>query len=380
MPVNDSSPNLRVAVVHEWWAEFGGSEKVTNEILEIFPDAVLFALTNLSGRKFTPSGHKINTSFLDYLPIKRSKILTAMCAPIAFRTLTLKHFDLVISSSHTFSHTARMPRSKKTLYISYVHTPPRVLWASDLDKRGGFLMNKFALQVARRIDRKLGNHVDFLSSNSYEIQSRILRSWGRQSDVIWPPVSIPALTSIRDSEVAPNFPFQVGEYLLSAGRFVDYKNHEFCLQIAESTQIPIVFMGGGTPSKSLTKAISNSSVEVVVLKGVTNYEWKAILKNARCLLFPVHEDFGMTPVESIALGTPVIALGKGGALDYIQDGVNGFCIDDLDIDKWSTIVKRGDYDTFDKVEMLNSVQKFSVEAFRIKFSRWVLKSLETHTG
>jgi glycosyltransferase involved in cell wall biosynthesis len=241
-------------------------------------------------------------------------------------------------------------------------------------------MNDFALKVFRRIDKKLGNHVEFLSCNSYEIQARILKSWGRQSDVIWPPVSIPPETSERDSEIVPNFPFKVGEYLLSAGRFVDYKNHEFSLQVAESAQMPIVFMGGGTPSRNLTKAISSSSVEVLVLKDVTNFEWNAIMKNARCLLFPVHEDFGMTPVESIALGTPVIALGKGGALDYIQEGVNGFCIDALDINKWSNVVKKSEFDTFDKKKMLDSVQNFSVEAFRKKFSFWVLNCVKTYSG
>ncbi len=358
---------MKIAVVHEWWAKFGGSESVAAEIASLFSERDLWALyCDQNVDKSLISNLNIHQSWLTKVPKHENRQIAAALAPFAFRTLSTRKYDLVISSSHTFAHTVKFPNSARATYLSYIHSPARVIWSPEIDSRASLRLNllRGPLQV---LDMSMGKHVEGIAANSTEVASRVEKYWGKSSTVIYPPVDIELsnLTSY-DGQISP-YPFK--EFLVSAGRFVEYKNHDFAIDVAASLNMPLVVMGSGPLETSLREKAMQVGANVHFEIQPDRTRWKFLLNGALAMIFPVHEDFGMTPIEAIACGTPVYALGKGGALDYIVDGVNGWLIPNLIVDEFANAILNHSAPPMEQLKA--SVSKFSIEQFRKNFSTWV---------
>jgi len=356
-----------VAVVHEWWAEFGGAENVVSQMINSGVVDKCWVLFFESQRAKEIYGEKINESWLRRLPLKDAKRLKVALSPLVYRSLTLKRFDLVILSSHSFAHTTKFPNDSRTTYLSYVYTPSRSIWLPEIDSRIGLgRANRRISNLLQQFDKKFHGHVDSFVSVSKTVQERLVNFWGIDSEVIYPPVDLQEIRSNLDVNCNP--PFPRGQYLISAGRFVDYKRHDFSLLLAQYLKMPIVVMGAGPEEARLRMIAREKGINAKFSIAPGRKAWINLLANAHSLIFPNEEDFGIVPLESIAVGTPVIALNKGGAREYVIDHKNGRLVSNLELDSWkhcfnNQVIR-------DKIE-INSIQNFDSTRFNKEFSDWV---------
>jgi len=360
--------NARIAIVHEWWAKFGGSESVVKSIAEILPNADVFCLYIDSDASMYPIQNRIYESWLKKLPFHENRRISAALSIASFRTLSLKTYDLILSSSHTFAHTAKFLRSRDATYLSYIHTPSRALWLKEIDSRADVIGLDLIRPVLKTLDKRLGRHVKSLAVNSHSVKKRVKDFWDQESVVIHPPVDLNFLSfSLTDD--LELFPFAKGEYLVTAGRFVSYKKHNFSMQVAESLKMPIVVMGSGPEEYYLRKFAESIKTNVHFEIAPDRARWLRILKNANSMIFPPHEDFGITPIEAMGLGTPVLALAAGGALDFVRQGVNGVLSYSLDVrsfcEQFDSISKLKTHDVIDSVAI------FKKEVFQNHMVNWI---------
>jgi len=308
---------VKVAIVHEWLTTLGGSELVLREMLRVFPDASVFALVD----KMTPDERafigvgQVTTSFLDRVPGIASRYRSLLpLYPAAVRGLDVSAFDLVISNSHAVAKNVRTRAGQ--LHVCYCHSPMRYAW--DLREQylresglaGGVrgLMARALLDSLQRWDRARSADVDAFVTNSLYIADRIRRAYGRSSTVIHPPVDIDFFTPGDRDE-------SLGEYYATVSRFVPYKRVDAIARaFALLPDRRLVIVGDGPDVEKVRAAAGNN---VVMLGHASRDRVRTILRGARAFVFAAEEDFGIAPVEAQACGTPVIALGRGGALETV---------------------------------------------------------------
>jgi glycosyltransferase involved in cell wall biosynthesis len=307
---------MRVAIVHERFTELGGSERVVEQLHAIWPEAPIYAavvdpsalppgLIDADVRSSSLQARYRNTGrYAHLLPF----------LPRAFAHLDLRSFDLVITSHHAFANRVRPPAAVPV--ISYTHTPARWIWdaATRRDEPGGVLgrmaLGAFAA-TQRRPDRAAAQRLLAVIANSHEVAGRVRRHWDRDAMVVAPPVDVDK--------------FRVGatpreDFFLLAGRLVPYKEPLVAVEAARRAGVRLVVAGDGRMRKAVER-VAGSDVEV--LGEVDDATLLDCYQRCRALVFPGREDFGIVPVEAQACGTPVIALGAGGALDSVVDGVTG---------------------------------------------------------
>lgn len=309
--------NIKVNVVHEWLLSYAGSEQVTARILGIFPQAKLFSVVNFLTEKqrLFFGDRPIETSFIQKLPGARKhyqKYLPLM--PIAIEQLDVSDADIVISSAHAVAK--GVLTGPDQLHISYVHSPMRYAWdlqhqylrESGLNKGLKGWMTKWLLHKLRLWDYRTANGVDHFIANSKFIARRIKKVYGRDATVIYPPVAVNDFPCVEQKE----------DFYLTASRMVPYKKMD--LIIEAFTQMPdkklVVIGDGGEYKKIATLAEGHTNI---TLLGYQPFDvLRSHMQRAKAFLFAAEEDFGITPVEAQACGTPVIAFGKGGALETVR--------------------------------------------------------------
>jgi len=362
---------MRIAIVHEWWAKNGGAEEVVSQISSLYPEADVWCLyidKDAKGRRI--KNKKIHETWLRFIPFHENRKIAALLSPLAYRTLSLKKYDLVIVSSHTFAHWVRFPRSHKTKYMCYVYTPARALWLPEIDSRGAVLKSNTVVKLLRLIDRLSTRRIDSFAAISIEVGKRIEKFWQRSSSLVHPPVDLEEIYSY-DPKLDFNDFFNGRDYLVTAGRFVGYKHHTFAVLVAKRMNLPILIMGSGPEKAKIESLAIETGTEFQLLLSPDRNTWLEGLANAKAMIFPGVEDFGLTPIEAIGLGTPVFALGKGGALDYIQNNVNGQLIESNDVEKYSKAILSF---RSTQEDIRNSVANFSVLNFQKSFHEWILKA------
>lgn len=306
---------MKVAIVHEWFINHAGSEKVVEQILKCYPEADLFALVDFlppTERKFIMN-KPVQTSFIQHLPMARKKYRAYLpLMPLAVEQFDLSSYDLVLSSSHAVSK--GVLTGPDQLHISYVHSPIRYAW--DLQHqylRESGLVRGFKAMLARALlhrirlwDVRTANGVDHFLANSHFIARRIHKTYRRSANVLYPPVDVDGF-ALQETKA---------DYYLSASRMVPYKKMD--LIVKAFNQMPdkqLIVIGDG-PDFDKVANIAGPNVKML------GYQPFAALKqhmqNARAFVFAAEEDFGITPVEAQASGTPVIAFGKGGALETVR--------------------------------------------------------------
>jgi glycosyltransferase involved in cell wall biosynthesis len=351
---------VRIAAVHEWVGGYDGSEQVFEAIANTFPDADLFALTQDPKVHLELGDRQITTTFLDRASLRDRRGLTLPLMPLAWRALGKRDYDLVISSHHAFAHANRL--SSGGVHLSYVHTPARYVWNPEIDERGDHPWMAPARGVLREADRRITRRVDSYAANSTAVQRRIAQHWGRESRVIHPAVKVEYF-----SEGRPTAPSR--DYVLGFGRWVGYKQLDKVIRVAEVAGLPVKIAGRGPERGRLELAANAATVPVELIESPDDAQLRSLYQNALCLVFPAVEDFGMVPVESMAAGTPVIAVADGGALDTIEDGKTGLLAASDDERELAHLVSL--IATINSDACVVSAQRFSLDRFREAILAWV---------
>lgn len=311
---------MKIAVVCDWLVTYAGAEKVLEQILNIYPEADLFALVdflNENKRGFIKN-KKVTTSFIQHLPKAKTKYRAYLpLMPLAIEQLDLSQYDLIISSSHCVAK--GIMTGPNQVHISYVHSPIRYAWdlqhqylrEAGLTKGLKGWLAKIILHYMRIWDTRTSNGVDYFIANSKFIAKRIWKCYRREADVIYPPVDVEAFEYCDQKE----------DFYLTASRMVPYKKMD--LIVEAFTQMPdkkLIVIGTGPDFNKIQKiAQGHNNIKLM------GYQPFSVLKEhmqkAKAFIFAAEEDFGITPVEAQACGTPVIAYGKGGALETVR-GLN----------------------------------------------------------
>ena len=369
-PIGDRIP--RVALVHDWLTGMRGGERCLEVFCELFPSADLFTLLRVPG-SVSPviERRRIVSSFIERLPGAREGYRRLLpLFPAAVRGLDLGGRDLVLSSSHAVAKSVRVPTG--ALHICYCFTPMRYVW--DLydeyfGPRAGLLARLLMPPVAaalRRWDRATAAGVDHFVAISRFVADRIRRAYGRDADVIHPPVDV---TRFRVEE-------SPGEFYLVVSALTPYKRVDLAVEAANRLGRRLVVVGSG-PEEARLRALAGPTVEL--------YGWRDDVETAelyarcRALIFPTLEDFGITPLEAMAAGRPVIALGAGGALETVvppggPEPATGLFFERQTVEDLVTAIQRLESGTvrFEAKALRRRAESFDRPLFKERVERYIL--------
>lgn len=360
---------LKVAVVHYWLVGMRGGERVLEQILTCFPEADLFT------HVFDPSAvsplirdRRVTESFIGKFPGARKhyqKYLQFM--PRALEELDVSDYDLVLSSeSGPAKGVIAGPEAR---HLCYCHSPMRYIYDHYPAYRAplGRLKRAYFSHLAHRLrmwDFVSAARVDRFVANSSFVRARIRRVYGRDADVIHPPV---------DLETYSPIPAPGRDYYLCVSELVGYKRVDLAIEAVRGTNRVLRVVGDGEAAEALRR---NAPANVEFLGRVEADRMREIYGSAKALLFPGEEDFGIVPVEAMACGTPVIAYGSGGARDSVRDGVTGLFFDAQSAPAMRTAIERFEAMDFPVEPIARHAEGFSPENFRQQFTAAVGRMME----
>jgi glycosyltransferase involved in cell wall biosynthesis len=347
----------RVAVVHEWLTIPGGSEQVVLELLKMFPQAEIFtSIYDPSPWPVEITERPVHTSFLNQIPgavRQYPKLLPLMDR--AFRSFDLSAFDLVLSSNHACAKNVHVPPG--ALHVCYCHTPMRYAWEEGFmqGEEVGFvarMLLPWLLRRLRRQDLAGASSPDVFVANSRHVADRIQRYYGRDAEVVHPPV---------DVEHFLELPREVRDYYLVFGRVVPYKRVDLAVAACERLGRRLKVAGEGRALDAIRSTVAENT-EFLGL--VSDDERDALLTGARALLFPGEEDFGIVPVEAQAAGVPVLAYGVGGAAESVLDGRTGVLFDEQSPAGMAAAIERYEQLQLDGEQARENARRFGRARFR----------------
>lgn len=363
---------MKLALIHDHLTQNGGAERVLEAFQAIWPNAPTFTLIYDQEKMASHFGKRdIRTSFLQRMPLSLSKprwYLPLM--PTATESYDLSDYDVIVSSSSAFSKGV-IPATN-AIHICYCHTPTRYLWSDshsyveELNVPG--IVKRIlppVLSGLRAWDRLAAERVDYFIANSETVRHRIKRYYQKESDVIHPPVEFDEF-AISD---APK------TYYLIGGRLVAYKRYDLVVQAFSKLNIPLKIYGTG-PMEQELKRMAGPNVQF--LGRVSNEQKAHLFSNAIAFLHPQEEDFGITPLESMAAGRPVIAYGKGGALETVIDGKTGVLFNEQSWEEIADTVLHFEEKRFDPNAIRKHAENFSLNRFHREMRDYVEEKWRAH--
>lgn len=367
---------MKVAIVHDYLKEFGGAEKVVEALLEIWPNAPVYTtvfLPKYAGpHRDRIEKWNVKTSLLQHIPFKAKLIsMFRFIAPLTFHFTDLSKYDVVITSTAgTYTSPNFVKIGKKTLLISYCHTPPRYLygypvandWKNNWFRRILLVLGRIPMHFLRILDFKAAQLPKYIIANSNEVKRRIEKFYRRESVVIYPPVEIPTVELNVKKE----------NYYLIGGRVSRHKGHDIAIKAFTELGLPLKVFGGTFASYGLEQFKKDAGKNVEFLGEVTESQKWELMKKARAFVFPSEqEDFGIIPVEAMAAGTPVIALNQGGVKETVVDGKTGLFFDERTPESLAKAVKKFETMKFKSEDCINQAKKFSKERFKREMLQFV---------
>lgn len=361
---------MRVAIVHDWLVG-GGAERVVEELHELYPDAPIYtSYCTPEWRKRLDN--KVVTGWLQHFGKVRKFI------PVLriwwFTHLDFTDFDLVISSSGN-GEAFGIKTPNNTLHVNYCHAPTHFYWRfyDQYIKEPGFgIFNPLAriglrllIKPLRAWDYKAAQRPDYFIANSTHIQSEIKKFYGRDSVVIYPPVDIERFSNLPS--IKPHLSKSRSGFV-TASRQVPQKKLDIIIGACNELSLPLTVIGRG-PEHNKLVAMAGETIKF--RDDVSDEEMPKLFASAEAFLFASYEDFGVTPVEALAAGTPVIAYKKGGALDYVKPGINGDFFDVQSVPSLCASLKNFDISNYSEEIIRNSAEKFSSASFVKYFSDFI---------
>jgi len=365
---------MKVAVIHDWLVTYAGAERVTEQILSLFPEADLFSIVDFlpSEQRGLIGNHRVFTSFLQNIPFAQKKYRNYLpLMPIAIEQFDLSGYDLILSSSHAVAK--GIITGPDQLHISYVHTPIRYAWdmqhqylrETGMDRGVQSWIVRLILHYIRQWDYRTSIGVDHFIANSNFIARRIWKTYRREAHVIYPPVDTDKF-SFSDAKE---------DFYLTASRLVPYKRIDLIVDAFHDLPDKKLIVIGDGPEFYKIKHKAPRNVDFL------GYQDSTVLveymKRAKAFIFAAEEDFGITPVEAQACGTPVIAFGKGGALETIR-GIENDCPTGMFFYEQNICSIVNALRCFEKIEsQISSVDcrknalRFSIDRFRQEMSMFI---------
>ncbi len=366
--------DLNVGIVADWFITYAGSEKVVAELIKSYPESHLYSVVDFlsSENKKHFQNKEITTTFIQRLPKAKKKYQTYLpLMPLAIEQLDVSSHDVILSSSHAVAK--GVLTGPDQLHISYVHSPIRYAWdlqhqylrEAGLDHGVKGMIAKLILHKMRMWDYRTANGVDHFIANSQFIARRIKKVYGREADVIYPPVDVNRFLLNEAKE----------DYYFTASRLVPYKRIDLIVEaFSHMPNRKLVVVGDGP---EMQKIKSKATANIEILGYQSNEVMQEHMRNAKAFVFAAEEDFGITPVEAQSCGTPVIAFGKGGSLETVRpfgvDNPTGILFDKQDIGSVIDAVQK--FETMQDQILPNDCSahalKFSTERFNQEISEYV---------
>ena len=366
---------MKKALIHDWFSTYAGAEKCVESFTNIWDDFEIYSLIDFlkgTDRDTILKGKHAHTSFIQKLPFAKDKYRNYLpLFPLAIEQFDLSGYDVVLSSSHAVAKGVLTHSNQ--LHIAYVHTPIRYAWdlyhqylrESGLDGGLKGMLAKYFLHKIRLWDASTANRVDHYVANSRYIARRIQKTYGKPSDVIYPPVDVDKFT-LREAKE---------EFYLTASRMVPYKKIDLIVEAFSQTDKKLLVIGDG-PDMAKIKSKAGKNVELL---GFADDKTMAdLMGRARAFVFAAEEDFGITPVEAQACGTPVICFGRGGARETVRDGESGLYFMEQNAKELLAAVAKFEqnYDKFEPVKIRENSLTFSRARFEAEIKSYVEKKYE----
>ncbi|MFC1618050.1 glycosyltransferase [Patescibacteria group bacterium] len=359
---------MKVALVHEHLAQDGGAENVLRIFHEIFPDAPIFTLV-FDKKRANPSfsDADVRTSFIQKFPMGVRLYQAALpFMSTAVEKFDLSEFDVVLSSASAFAK--GVITTPQTLHVCYCHSPTRYLWSDAHSYYKELRYNKlikimipFALTKLRQWDRIAADRVDNFIANSRYVQRRIEKYYKADSDIIYPPIETEKF-KIAD---------KVDDYYFTLGRLVAYKRYDLTIRAFNKLGRPLKIAGDG-PELDYLQKIAGPNIEF--LGRVSDKDRCELYSKCQAFIFPQEEDFGITPVEAMAAGRPVIAYGQGGALETVVPGKTGVLFPNQTVASLTNALNNFWPEDYDPQEIRDHALKFSTKRFKKEITNLVENS------
>lgn len=364
------SKPLRVAIVHDWLIG-GGAERVVYQLHTMFPDAPIYTSYCTPAWRKKMNG-KVITGFLQHGPFPKLRKFIPFLRIWWFSRLNLGGYDLVISSSGAEAKGIKVP--KGTTHINYCHAPTHYYWSryDEYLKHPGFgaldPIARFGLKLLvaplRKWDFKAAQRPDFMIANSSHIRAEIKKYYGRDAEVINPPVDIDRFEKTTSPHKRHGF--------LTGGRLTPYKRNDLAVQVCTKLGLPLTVYGDGPDRKRLQ---SMAGPTVTFTGFVSDEEVARLFASSEAFIFSLLDDFGVVGIEALAAGTPVIAYKAGGALDYVQDGKTGVFFNKQTVESLTNALQSFDSKRFNSTDIKRSAQAFSPKEFEKSVKKFIQLAL-----
>jgi glycosyltransferase involved in cell wall biosynthesis len=354
-----------VALVHDYLNQRGGAERVVLELSEMWPQAPIYTSLYRSDSTLPEFRERdVRTSALNRLPVDEGFRNLFPLYPLAFRSLGSLAADLVISSSSGWAHAVRT--SPGTLHVVYCHTPARWLYGGEyMDNSCKQTMLAPLAPMLRAWDTKAAQRPDLYIANSKAVQSRIKKLYGREAPIVYPPVDVDRFT-----------PMARGERLLVVSRLLPYKRVDVVVRAATKARLGLDVVGTGPALAELQRVAGPT----VTFHGkVEDAAITEVMENCRALCLAGEEDFGITPVEAMAAGKPVIAFGAGGALETVEEEVTGSFFLTHEVEDVLAAIKRCDQISSSPDQIAEHARRFSSATFRENLLEVIQRTLSLVT-
>ncbi|NIE65511.1 glycosyltransferase family 4 protein [Burkholderia sp. Ax-1719] len=380
---NDTSRFGRVALVHDWLVAYAGSEKVVEQILQLFPQADLFSVVDFfpEPQRGALGGKHAKTSFIQHLPRARKSFRNYLpLMPLAIEQFDLSSYDLVISSSHAVAK--GVLTGPNQVHVSYVHSPIRYAWdlqhqylaEAGMQRGVKSWIVRLLLHYMRIWDQRTAHGVDAFVANSAFVGRRIHKAYGSDATVIYPPVDVERFKLSTQHE----------DFYLIASRMVPYKRIPLIVEAFSAMPSKRLVVIGDGPDFERAKACATPNVTLL------GFQSDAVLvdymQRARAFVFAAEEDFGISVVEAQACGTPVIALGRGGVREIVVDSPDperctGLFFSEQSVASIVDAVERFEQHPPFRAEVCRrNAMRFTAERFKREFMGVIERTVDTNKG
>jgi glycosyltransferase involved in cell wall biosynthesis len=363
---------LRIALVHDWLTGMRGGEKCLEVLCELFPDAPLYTLLHVKGA-MSPliESRDIRTSFIQHLPLVATQYRSYLpLFPCAIESLDLSSFDVVISTSHCVAKGA--VTRPGALHICYCHTPMRYVWEmydEYFGKGKAGLVTRAAMAIAapwlRSWDVRTAGRVRYYIANSENVRKRIQAHYRMDAEVIFPPVDTRQFMVSKHSS---------GYYLIVSA-LVPYKKVDLAIEAFNRNGRRLVIVGKGPEEKKL-RALAGPNVEFLGWR--SDDDLAGLYAGCRALIFPGEEDFGIVPLEAMACGKPIIAYGRGGALETVVEGETGTFFTVQSAEALGAAVEHAERTAFTPETIRAHALLFSRDRYASEMLAFIEKSIALH--
>lgn len=358
---------MKIALAHDFLTQFGGAERVLEEFHSLFPDAPVFTLYH--DRRACGSRYEnwdIRSSFLQKIPKFFSFKWFLPLIPLAVKTLDLSQYDIILTDTSALMKGVK-PKNG-AVHICYCHTSTRYLWQEKKSYVESLPYNRLVksavkpvLNMLQKWDYKAAQKVTVFIANSLEVQKRIKRYYGRESIVVPPPVDSDFFTPAPEPAEK--------KYFLVSGRLEPYKRFDIAIKACKRLSAPLKVAGVGSQMDRL-KSLADPD-KTVFLGKVSDEELKELYRGARAFIFPALEDAGISVLESLACGAPVVCYGAGGAVEFVRRGVDGEYFNEQTVESLENVLARFDERKYEVSALVARARAYDKRVFKNRISELI---------